>query len=222
MRARFETASNYAAFIHDAMSRPSEGGRFYAQLAHIRCMEAGSAKLDAAVPSVAHPARQAEALRFAAALQERCAGVAEQFPDTATFWRALKHSNARGTPDQLLMIPLMASSQSGGEDLRRAQELGDPYLLAATLEVNVEQVAESIDPAYAEGRNREVLFTAAGAAACEIVGDCRDNWRLKFFCAVGGHCEFDDYRDFARAGLAPGQRPLFDTTLKALVKRAGH
>ena len=34
IRRRFETSTNYAAFIHDALSRPEEGGRFFAYVAY--------------------------------------------------------------------------------------------------------------------------------------------------------------------------------------------
>jgi len=37
MRARFDSTTNYAAFIEDVMQRSTEGGLFYAELAFQRC-----------------------------------------------------------------------------------------------------------------------------------------------------------------------------------------
>ena len=106
--------------------------------------------------------------------------------------------------------------------MQRARTSGDPYLLAVTLDMNVEFLAEGIDSAYSGGRNRPTLFAASAAAACEIIGNCRDNIQLMIPCVSGGECKHHDLRDFLRDGLDPEARSLYDKTKAALLKAAGH
>lgn len=224
MRVKFENAPNYAAFIHDGMQRPTEGGRFYALLAYHRCAELATVDLGLKPKAGTRLDARARAVKKLGDLKMRCSGVKQQFPDDMTLMRALKASNARGTPDVLLIEQSALASTSHGsglDHLQRAKNSGDRYLLAATLEMSVEDVAESIDPSYGQGRNRSTLFMAASAAACEIVGNCRESLGLLIPCVSGETCKFDDYRDFLRAGLPVQSRSLFDKTRKALLQRVG-
>lgn len=155
-------------------------------------------------------------------LKMRCSGVQQQFPDALTFMRAIHALNARGTPDALLIEDSAFHSGHGGSGsahLQRALKSGDRYLIAATMDASVEELAESISADYQGGNNRPALFMAASAAACEIVGNCRDHLRLLIACVSGGTCAFDDFRDFLRAGLPLESRPLFDKTRSALLQR---
>lgn len=223
MREAFETAPNYAAFIHTAMQRPSEGGRFYAWLAYNRCDDISTTDVNSVQPSGLgeHHKRAISALSD---LKARCAGVAGQFPDHSTFVRAVKSANAKGAKDILLIEgdAMSGPSAAGGwKALEFAKETGDPYLLAATLDANVESLAETIDPAYKGGRNRPTLFVASAAAACEIVGNCRHNVQLFLPCVIGGSCDHDDLRDSLRDSLDPEARKLYEKTRLALLKIAG-
>lgn len=224
MRAKFDSASNYAAFIHDGMQRPSEGGRFYALLAYNRCDELNS--VDPAQPAHknARPDLYERASKKIRALKASCAGVKAQFPDHVTFTRALKSTNSKGEADALLLESsalMTPKRETSLLDIERAKKSRDPYLLAATLDMNVEFIAERIDPAFAQGGNRTALFMASAAAACEIIGNCRDNLRVHVACVSGDSCQHDDLRDFLRANLGEELRPLYDKTRVALVRSVG-
>ncbi|MFZ3289985.1 MAG: hypothetical protein WA191_24465 [Telluria sp.] len=223
MRKNFETTPNYAAFIHDGMQKPDEGGRFYALIAFNRCTELNTLNLKAPAKADTNAEKRDQSFKVLSALKMRCAGVSAQFPDESTFRNSLKQSNARGAPDILLGEPGALAPRKNGSaraEVQRAKGTGDPYLLAATIETYVEELAPKLDPEYAKGGDRVALYTASKAATCEIVGDCVGNLRLSSVCAAGGSCEFNDYRDFLRAELMPSIRPLYDRTRLAIVKMA--
>lgn len=223
MRNRFEQAPNYAAFIQDAMQRPDEGGRFYALIAWHRCADVATARVDTSAPLVGSVELRAKAGRIVDELQQRCNGVKAQFPDELSFMRALKMANARGQPDVLLIergALTGTAPESADRDLARAIGSGDPYLLAATLEINVHNFASKIDPRYAHGNNLSVLNLASAAAACDIVGDCIEHRQVMMACHAAGQCAHADLRDYLRDGLDADAANLFDKTKAALLRLA--
>ncbi|MES2317432.1 MAG: hypothetical protein V4631_08030 [Pseudomonadota bacterium] len=224
MRKNFEEARDYAAFIHDAMQRPTEGGRFYAYLAHNRCSEILTVTSNPDAKVVGNPQLRENAEKAVEDLKKRCSGVKAFFPNDLVFIKALLHSNAKGRPDTLLDERGGLSSASKkfyAADIARAIASRDPYLLALTVENNADYLAPKIDPAYADGQNRPVLYAAAGAAACEIVGNCKDGLLVLTPCLVGGLCAHTDYRDMLRDDIEPASRELFDKTKRALLVFVG-
>jgi len=223
MRNRFERAPNYAAFIQDAMERPDEGGRFYALIAWHRCALPVSA--DPKAPLTGSAQRRLQAEGAIADLQQRCSGVKAQFPDELSFMRAMKIANSRGKPDLLLIergaLLSQTSREAAAGDITRAVGTGDPYLIAATVEINAGYYAEEIDPRFASGKHRPLLYLAAAAMSCEVVGDCDSALGLLAPCAGGGLCAHADYRDFLRDGLDQDERALFEHARKALLRLAG-
>jgi hypothetical protein len=219
MRARFESAANYAAFIHDAMQRPGEGGRFYALMAFEKCREVLQAELPAADGADAAP--RAAAIAGLRALRQRCEGVPQQFPDEAIVAAALRHENARGTPDALfaergLLLPTSRENSAG--DMARAYASNDPYLIAVTLDSNLDFFADKLGDEYRNGGEQGTLYLAMAAARCEITGDCGNNYRAWIQCVSTPDCSSTDYRIMIRASLPPESRDLYDRTVNRLLE----
>ncbi|UUZ51000.1 hypothetical protein LP420_16130 [Massilia sp. B-10] len=157
MRARFEKTDNYAAFIQDAMQRPDEGGLFYATLAFHRCKRsaAGGGK-------VGWRRRRARRGRagvggIRAALRRRGGAIPGR-----SWLHAGDQAGPRGALDVLAPdgIPSMArSAQDAQRAYARAQALGDPYLVAITLEADAPYLVGAIDPVFANGANDDVFHT---------------------------------------------------------------
>ncbi|UGQ47115.1 hypothetical protein [Massilia endophytica] len=222
MRQRFETAENYAAFIQDAMQRPEEGGRFYAWIAYVRCMEVARADTRRASAADRGAVLQA-AVRVIGELQHRCRDVAAYYPDERAVQAALRYSNARGAPDALLnergaLLP--PSRETSVADLQHAYASNDPYLIAATLDANIDFFAESLGEEFRTGDERPLLYMAMSVAVCEIVGDCANSYRALLPCLNGAACESTDYREYVRATVPPESRELFDKTRKRLLQIA--
>ncbi|MES2900897.1 MAG: hypothetical protein V4723_14300 [Pseudomonadota bacterium] len=219
IRRQFESATNYAAFIHDAMQRPGEGGRFYAYLANARCTEFASWRRSASTDITGDPALYEKALRRIEDLQRRCSGVNSDFGSQLGFARAFLYASDK-TPDALMITPGPRSGTDAGSidaDLTRARQAGDPYLLAMLIEASAGQLGARIDPAFADPAAQEVLHLAAAAAACQIVGDCTDSLQLHMQCFAGGQCEYGDRRQALRAQVPAQSQALFDRTVQALL-----
>lgn len=218
MRQRFETAANYAAFIQDAMQRPGEGGRFYALMAFEKCREVLRAEVPP--PREGQPAARTVAIAGIRDLQQRCAGVPQQFPDEALMAAVLRRDNAR-IPDALFAergFLLPASREASRSDLQRAIASKDPYLIAATLDANLDFFAGEVGPEFRDGEEQGTLYLAMAAARCEIIGDCLHNYRGWLQCLAAGDCTDADYRRTIRAALPPDSRDLFDRTVPALIQ----
>lgn len=223
MRARFESAGNYAAFIHDAMQRPSEGGRFYALMAFEKCREILRVELPAGESTAAGP--RATAIAGLRALRQRCEGVPQQFPDEAIVAAALRYANARGTPDVLfaergLLLP--TSPETSAADMARAYASNDPYLIAATLDSNLDFFAHKLGDEYRDGGEQGTLYLAMAAARCEITGDCSNSYRAWIQCVSAPACSSTDYRVMIRTSLPPESRDLYDRTLNRLLEFSSH
>lgn len=221
MRERFENARNYAAFIQDAITRPEQGGRFYALLAYFRCQRASAYPLDRVMGKGIQGDLRMAAGEFMRDLQQRCAGVQPQFADEVTFLRALKDANARGMPDMLLIERgLLAPSapETAIGDIGRAVASGDPYLIASTLELNADHVAQLLDPPYPGSDDPHLYYMATISAVCEIVGNCRNGLDFQLHCLTTGFCQPADLREQMRAGLDEKSLALFDRTRLGLLK----
>ncbi len=201
------------------MQRPAEGGRFYAYLANARCTEFASWRRSASTDITGDPALYEQALRRIEDLQRRCSGVNSDFASQLGFTRAFLYASDK-TPDALMIPPGPRSGTDAGSldaDLARARQAGDPYLLAMLIEASAEQLGARIDPAYADPAAQEVLYLAAAAAACQIVGDCTDSLQLQMQCFAGGQCEYGDRRQALRAQVPAQSQALFDRTVQALL-----
>jgi len=223
IRGKFESAPNLAAFIHDSLQRPTEGGRFYASLAYQQCSDVESVNIALAGTGKSSAELKNRSVRFLTELKNRCAGVKQQYPNEIEFQRVLKADNARGAPDTLLIEQSsLIKKGEGAANLARAKRSADPYLLALAIETSADEFAEKIDAkAYANGQNKPTLYMAASAAACEVIGNCKNHIRTHTVCVVADKCTFSDYRDFLRSELPADQVDLFDRTRSALLKNAG-
>lgn len=222
MRKRFETAPNYAAFIQDAMQRPLEGGRFYAVLAYYRCEELAGIETKH-FSQHAQSARRDKAITVIKDLMQRCEGVKAHFSDIGVIIRRLNLANAKGVPDALLIERgslKQTEEKEAFNDLARALATGDPYLIAVTLELNVDHFATLSGKGYVPEAHGSALYIATAAAVCEITDTCEENLRLQMMCAAGGHCEHSDFRDHLRDGMTADEVRQFETMRLALLKLA--
>lgn len=221
MKARFLNAKNYPAFIQDAMQRPAEGGRFYAELAYYRCMDIQSWKLDDVTPAAPNFApRQAAAMIAVRELAERCAAMKDYFPSHLNFRAAMRTLEARQADALLVQVGGSLSAAKGIGQVESARASGDPYLLAAMIEMHADTLGKRMGELHAGGAN-PILYAAAAAAACEIVGDCVGHRQVQFSCALVGQCEHVDLRDFIVHQVHPDARADYHKTRLALLKAAG-
>ncbi len=223
MRRQFETTQNYAAFIQDAMQRPAEGGRFYAAIANARCMAITPLRLDTSAVLKGDVAERAR--RYVEDLHRRCNGVQVDQNSQVTFLRTLSYSNSKA-PDALMLGKSDLREAVDAEEIKaqliHARQSGDPYLMGLRLDQYAESFAPTIDPAYAgQSAPPEVLRAATLAAMCELIGDCVDNLQLYQQCYLDGVCQFPDLRDYLRSQIPAPSWPLFDKTVKALLKIGG-
>ncbi|MGB9991465.1 hypothetical protein [Pseudoduganella rhizocola] len=220
MRARFETAANYAAFIHDAMQRPSEGGRFYALMAFEKCREV--AALSAAPVLQGRPDAVLAARKTIADLTQRCRGVMEQFPSEHLFTEALLYSNAR-SPDALLIergTLRPATKEASESDIARALATQDPYFIAATMDANLDFVTDRLGPEFRNGEEQALLYQAMAVAGCEIAGNCKGHYRLALFCAAGEPCVHTDLAAYVKQGVPAESQELYERTLGRILQLA--
>jgi len=220
MRARFESAGNYAAFIQDAMQRPSEGGRFYALMAFEKCREV--AALAAAPVLEGKPDAVTSARKVVADLTQRCRGVMEQFPSEHSFTEALRYSNARD-PDALLIergTLRPATREASESDIARALATQDPYFIAATMDANLDFVTDQLGPEFRNGQEQALLYQAMAVASCEIVGNCKGHYRLALFCAAGEPCLHTDFAAYVKQGVPAGSLQLYERTLNRILQLA--
>ena len=159
MRAEFEGATDYLAFIQVALGRPQEGGKFYALLAWERCDARRSDDAD-----------------------KRCAGVKTQYPDLQTLYRVA--TELRGGRDALLpdngrgfVSPV--TRETAQADVDAAIRSGDRYAIAHAMNAN----RQFLDLAGSDGAPR-----AADGAACTAEGGCREAIDKALACATADDC----------------------------------
>jgi hypothetical protein len=220
MRAEFEAAANYLDFIPRALSRPEEGGAFYALLAWKRCNHLHQHP-DIAATHTGSEAFHDAAVALVADLDKRCAGVLQNHADAPTLYkRALEQGGARDPllPPEGRGIVAPPSIATAEADIDAALKTGDPWAAAAALRDNaglLDVGNPSGDPAV----DRQLREWAGQVVACEVEGSCRGGIEASLHCAASGDCTHEDYRDIVLAQVPDTQRIIFDTILAGLHER---
>jgi hypothetical protein len=222
MRGEFENAARYVDFIQQAMSRPQEGGKFYALMAWKRCSELAAEPVVATTHTGSDAVHDA-ALALAQDLVKRCGGVLEAWPTLEALYKVV--AEQRGGRDFLLPedgrgIVVPGRRESANADIDAALKSGDRWAAAAALQANVGflDVGNSTGD---EAFDRQLRELGAEIVACELVGDCRGGVAVALHCASSGDCVHDDWRDVVLAQVPDTQRVIFDTMLSGLHARVG-
>jgi hypothetical protein len=222
MRSEFEAAASDRDFIQQAMSRPQEGGKFYALLAWKRC---NLLRQDTGVEPTptGSEAFHDGALARVQALTKRCAGVQETWPDIRALYTVAVEK--RGGRDFLMPaggrgIVAPAARETADADIDAALRTGDRWAAAEALRDNASflDVGNSTGD---DGVDRQLRGWAAGIVACELVGDCRGGVEVALHCVATGDCAHDDWRDVILAQVPDTHRMIFDTMLAGLHQRTG-
>ena len=203
MRAEFEGATDYLAFIQSAMSRPQEGGKFYALLAWRRCDDGGDDK----ALTFAHATGEADLAHAPADLARRCAAVKTQYPDLQTLYRTV--TELRGGRDALLPeggrgFVFPATRETAQADVDNAIRTGDRYAIAFALKANSRFL--DVGTPAADG----LQVQGGDALACKADGSCKDAIDAARRCVDAGDCTHDDFRDLLPA--QPGAPAASDAT----------
>jgi len=222
MRAEFEDAASYVQFIQQAMSRPQEGGKFYALLAWKRCNDLDQHK-GAAETHTGDDAFHAGALALVQDIDKRCTGVQETWPDVATLYKVAVEQ--RGGRDFLLPangrgIVVPAARETANADIDAAIATGDRWAQAEALQNNADFLDVG-NSAGDDGVDRQLHEWGAEIVACELVGNCRGGFEVALHCVGTGDCVHADYRDVILARVPETHRTVFDTMLAGLHQRMG-
>ena len=222
MRSEFDTATSYLDFIGRAMSRPQEGGKFYALLAWKRCNDLAQHHGVAA----AHTGSDAffeSALALVQDVERRCTGVLETYPDVQTLYKIAVEQ--RGGRDFLLPengrgIVAPASRQNADADIDAALRTGDRWAAAEALQNNA-ALLDIGNSAGDDGVDRQLREWAAEVVACELASSCHGGLEAALHCAGTGDCAHDDYRDVVLSEVPDTHRMVFDTILAGMHARVG-
>jgi len=222
MRSEFDTATSYLDFIGRAMSRPQEGGKFYALLAWKRCNDLAQHHGVAA----AHTGSDAffeSALALVQDVERRCTGVLETYPDVQTLYKIAVEQ--RGGRDFLLPengrgIVAPASRQNADADIDAALRTGDRWAAAEALQNNA-ALLDIGNSAGDDGVDRQLHEWAAQTVACELVSSCHGGLEAALHCVATGDCAHDDYRDVVVSKVPDAHRMVFDTMLAGMRARVG-
>jgi hypothetical protein len=215
IREQFSNAKNYAAFINDALTRPSEGGRFYAYAAFSRCEEVLAFTVAQSTLSGAGiSASQKEAARYVIDLQERCSGVKQQFPDGIAFARSVL--DKRGEQDPTFSVynrvtdAYKVGEAAHANDLQRAIGGGDPFDIVTALELGQDTFTKQLIDRHGSGVQEGVVHAAFSAAACEVTSTCATSLWVIGPCATTGQCGVMDRSQQLRAQHSGKERDSFD------------
>jgi hypothetical protein len=222
MRSEFENATSYLDFIGKAMSRPQEGGKFYAMLAWKRCNDL---RQHAGV-AAAHTGNDAffdGALALVQDIEKRCTGVLETYPDVMALYKIAVEQ--RGGKDFLLPengrgIVAPTSRQNANADIDAALRTGDRWAAAEALQNNADFLDVG-NSAGDDGVDRQLHEWAAETIACELVSSCRGGVEVSLHCVGTGDCAHDDYRDVILSKVPDTHRMVFDTMLAGMHARMG-
>ena len=222
MRSEFENATNYLDFINQAMSRPQEGGKFYALLAWKRCNDL--TQHAGAVP--AQPGNDGFAAGAAVLIEDiekRCTGVLEAYPTAQALYDVVM--NQRGGTDFLMPekgrgIVTPTARQTAGADIDTALKTADRWAVAEALQNNAAFVDVG-NSAGDDGVDRQLHEWSAQIVACELVGNCRGGVEVSLHCVGTGDCAHDDFRDVIRAEVPDTHRMVFDTMVEGMRHRVG-
>ena len=222
MRGEFENAPDYLAFIQQAMSRPQDGGKFYALLAWRRCSDIDAHK-EAADTLPGGDAFHVRALALVQETQRRCTGVLATYADIQALYTVA--TQQRGGADALMPasgrgIAVPSGRDTANADIDAALRTGDRWAQARALKDN----ADFLDVGNRtgdDGGDRQLREWGAEIVACELVGDCRGGIEASLHCVASGDCLHDDYRDVVRDKVPDAQRPMFFTVIEGLHQRMG-
>ena len=222
MRAEFEGAASYADFIARALSRPQEGGKFYALLAWKRCNDltqhAGSAPEHTGDDGF-HEASVA----LIEDIEKRCTGVLETWSSIDALYKIAMEQ--RGGRDFLLPadgrgIVVPTGRQTADADIDAALKTGDRWAAAEALQNNADFLDVG-NSAGDDGVDRQLHEWSAEVVACELVSTCRGGIEVALHCVGTGDCAHDDYRDVILAKVPDTHRTVFDTMLAGMHQRMG-
>jgi len=222
MRTEFENATSYVDFIGRAMSRPQEGGKFYALLAWKRCNDL-TQQHGLAATHTGNDAFFEGALALVQDVGKRCTGVLEKYPDVQTLYRIAVEQ--RGGRDFLLPengrgIVAPTSRQDADADIDAALRTGDRWAAAEALRNNA-AFLDVGNPAGDDGVDRQLREWAAEVVACELASSCHGGLEAALHCAGTGDCAHDDYRDVVLSEVPDTHRMVFDTILAGMHARVG-
>ena len=222
MRGEFENATDYLAFIRQAIGRPQEGGKFYALLAWQRCNDLGKH------PGSSNLIIGDEAFHDGAAalvedVEKRCAGVLEAWPASQALYDLAVQQ--RGGKDLLMPengrgIVTPAGRNTANADIDAALRTGDRWAAAEALQDNADFI-DAGNSAGDDGVDRQLHEWGAEIVACELVGNCRGGLQASLHCVGTGDCVHDDYRDVVRGQVPETHRAVFDTMVEAMRQRMG-
>ncbi len=222
LRGEFENAARYADFISQAMSRPQEGGKFYALVAWKRC-NAVAAQANVAPAHTGSDAFHDAALAQVQDAARRCGGVLEAWPTLDALYKVV--AEQRGGRDVLLPeggrgIAAPAQRETARADLDAALASGDRWAAAEVLKGN----AEFLDAGNSTGDeavDRQLRERAADVVACELVGHCRGGLEAALHCTGSGDCAHEDWREVVAEKVPETQLVIYDTMLADLHARVG-
>ncbi len=222
MRGEFENAPGYLEFIQQAMSRPQEGGKFYALLAWRRCDDLNRHQ-GAAAEHAGNDAFHDGALALVRDFGKRCAGVQERYADIQALYTVAMAQ--RGGRDELMPadgrgIVAPSGRDTADADIDGAIRTADRWAQAEALRNN----AGFLDVGNSTGDHgvdRQLREWGAEILACELVGTCRGGLEVSLHCVATGDCAHDDYRDVVRSRVPDVQMTIFDTVLDGLHRRMG-
>jgi hypothetical protein len=222
MRSEFESATSYLDFIGRAMSRPQEGGKFYALLAWKRCNDLTQHR-GVAASHTGNDAFFEGALAFVQDIEKRCTGVLETYPDVVALYKIAVEQ--RGGRDVLLPengrgIVAPTSRQTANADIDAALRSGDRWAAAEALQNNA-AFLDVGNSAGDDGVDRQLHEWAAETVACELVSGCRGGVEVALHCVGTGDCAHDDYRDVVLSKVPDTHRMVFDTMLAGMHARVG-
>jgi hypothetical protein len=222
MRSEFENATDYLAFIAQAMSRPQEGGKFYSLLAWKRCNDLTRHK--GAVPMVSgNEGFHDGAPALIEDIEKRCTGVLETYPGIQALYAVAMEQ--RGGKDFLLPvngrgIVAPTGRATASADIDAALKTGDRWAAAEALENNADFVDVG-NSAGDDGTDRQLHEWGAEVVACELVGSCRGGVQASLHCVGTGDCAHDDYRDVIRDRVPDARKGMFDTMVDGMRQRMG-
>ena len=222
MRSEFEATGSYLDFIGGALSRPQEGGKFYALLAWKRCNDLNQYKGIAATHTGSDAFHDAAVARVVD-IDKRCTGVLETYADAQSLYKVA--IERRGGRDFLLPpdgrgIVVPAARETANADIDAALKTGDRWAAAEALQNNAGflDVGNSTGD---DGIDRQLRQWSAEIVACELVGSCRGGIEVSLHCVFTGDCAHGDYRDVVTAQVPDARRIIFDTMLAAMHERMG-
>ena len=223
MRSEFENATSYLDFIQQAMSRPQEGGKFYALLAWKRCNDL-TQHAGVAPEHTGDDGFHDGAVALIEDIEKRCTGVLETWPGIAGAVQGRDGAARRPRLPAARQRPrhrrAHRRAQTADADIDAALKTGDRWAAAEALQNNADFLDVG-NSAGDDGVDRQLHEWSAEIVACELVGNCRGGIEVALHCVGTGDCAHDDYRDVILAKVPDTHRTIFDTMLAGMHQRMG-